>query len=88
VFYNVSFKSATFHDNYNYEYFGFSIFYVTFSVTSREVFPTQHTLKYVEMSVEKRQYLLFRRCKLNIKQLLQLVLPYIILNIEFYLHGD
>jgi len=43
----VFFKSVTFHDNYNYEYFAFSLFYlyVTSSATSREVFPTHHTPK-------------------------------------------
>jgi len=47
LFYNVSFKSVTVHDNYNYEYFVFSVFYIISSATSRELFPTQHTLKYV-----------------------------------------
>ena len=88
LFYNVSFKSITVHDNYNYEYFAFSISYVTSSATSREVFPTQHTLKQGERSIGKGQYLLFRRCKLNIKQILLLVLPYSILYIEFWLHVD
>lgn len=30
----------------------FSIFYVTSSATNREIFPTQHTLKYVERTIE------------------------------------
>ena len=85
LFYNVSFKIVTVQDNYNYEYFAFSLFYlyVTSSETSREVFPTHYTPKYVERSIEKGQYLLFRRCKLNIKLILLLVLPYSILYIEF-----
>jgi hypothetical protein len=83
LFYLVSFKSVTVHDNYHYENFTFSIFYVTSSATSREIFPTQHILKYVERTIDKREYLLFRRCKLNIKQILRLILLYSILCLEF-----
>jgi len=55
LFYNVSFKSVTFHDIYNYEYryFGFSVLYVTSSTASKEVFWTQRTLKYLERIIEK-----------------------------------
>ena len=68
LFYNFPFTIVIVHNIYNYEYFAFSIFYVTFSATSREVFPTQHTLNYVEKCIEKCQYLLFGRCEFKIKK--------------------
>jgi hypothetical protein len=83
LFYNVSFKSVTVYNNYNY---AFSLFYVTSSATSREVFPSQQTLKYVEKSIEKRQCLLLRRCKVNTEKILLLVLPYSTLNSKFMMN--
>jgi hypothetical protein len=59
------------------------LYSVTSSATSIEVFPTQRILKYVERSIDKRQYLLFRRCKLNIKQILLLILLYSVLCLQF-----